>query len=202
MIFSLNGILQLVLDDVIIIDVGGVGYEVIIPETVRQDLPETDTAIMLYTFHHIREDNQTLFGFLSLEDRRFFTLLTSVSGVGPKVAIKIVSSISLQQFSSAILQENIAILTQISGVGKKMAERMIVELKDKLPKLFHTDIKVPDTSASAASLGSYGTDLTMALKTLGYNTSEIKHALERAASKLDPTDSLENGIKAVLKELV
>ena len=132
MIYSIQGILQLKTSTSIIVNTQGIGYEILIPEPLIQSIGNNGDDIQLYTYHHIREDSMQLFGFSTLEDRQFFIKLTSVSGVGPKVGLKILSTLSVSQLVHALLTENLIQLTSVSGVGKKMAERMVVELKDKV----------------------------------------------------------------------
>lgn len=204
MIFSLSGTLALKTDAFIVVDCNGVGYQVFIPYTVIASLPSQGETLDIYTFHAIREDSQQLFGFMTIEDREFFVLLTSVSGVGPKVGLKIMSEMTSDQLVHAILSGNIAALTQISGVGKKMAERLIIELKDKLSKLDF--VRLPDDisvkGSGAVSLSKeYEQDLILALKTLGYSSEEIKRAVRSAGAQLKDSFTLEESIKVLLKFL-
>jgi Holliday junction DNA helicase RuvA len=198
MIFQLKGRLALSLDDSIIISVNGVGYQVYIPETIRHQLPELGGEMELFTIHHIREDHQHLYGFTNLQDRELFTVLTSVSGVGPKVGIKILSYLNSQQLITAIVQEDIVALTQVSGVGKKMAERLCVELKDKLSKLEYSHLDMDAMKNTISSTANFD-DYMLALKSLGYTNDEIKRALN--ASNIEPGTPVEDGLKVLLKHL-
>jgi len=198
MIFQLKGNLALNLDDSIIINVNGVGYQVYIPETIRHQLPELGGEMELFTIHHIREDHHHLYGFTNLQDRELFNVLTSVSGVGPKVGIKILSYLNSQQLISAIIQEDIVTLTQVSGVGRKMAERLCVELKDKLSKLEYSHMDMDAVKDTVAKAGNFD-DYMLALKSLGYNNDEIKRALK--ASRIEPGTPVEEGLKVLLKHL-
>jgi len=200
MIYSLTGTLTDILDDKVVIDINGMGYEVFIAQKVKPQLPNLSENIKLFTHHHIREDQQTLFGFLSLKDKYFFTKLTSVSGVGPKVALKMLSDLDSMDIATAILSNNIPTLTQISGVGKKMAERLIIELKDKLD--FMPTISVDGTQRTPLSLSNeFNTDLTLALKTLGYTHDEIQRSIAKSKDALSDNMSLEAAIKLTLKTL-
>jgi Holliday junction DNA helicase RuvA len=173
MIFYVSGRLEYIDPNFVVLDVNGMGYKVTVPETLSQSLPAIGETVKLYTVFHVREDQQQLFGFLSTEDKAVFLLLTSVSGVGPKVGIKILSTLAISDLIPAIQQENLAVLTSVSGVGKKMAERVIIELKDKVAALYaySESEKTPTQTTIAPSLSD---DLTLALKTLGYNSEEIK----------------------------
>lgn len=202
MIFFINGTLSHTEDDFIVIEANGVGYKITIPETLLYTLPEIGSQLKVYTYFHVREDQQQLFGFKSIEEKNIFTTLTSVSGVGPKVGIKILSSLEIKELLHAILQENLPVLTSVSGVGKKMAERIIIELKDKIPKLFPS---IPEPEALPEIKESVSKnmqdDLTLALKTLGYSTDEIRRSIKSASDSLSETQTLEDGIKILLKHL-
>jgi holliday junction DNA helicase RuvA len=200
MIYSITGQVESILDHSIIINTQGIGYEVFVSELVISKAPKVGHPLTVYTYHHVREDLQVLYGFSSLEDKNFFTILTSVSGVGPKVAIRILSS-ETESIVQAIMQENIASLTSIQGVGKKMAERMIVELKDKLSKIYdnipHPAGKETPQNTNKETMN----DTILALKTLGYKNDEIKRAIALANDQLKETTHLESKIKVLLKHL-
>ena len=203
MIFHLNGTLSLKTDDFIVVECSGVGYQIYIPYNMHAKLPSHGTPLQIFTYHHIREDNQQLFGFASIEDREFFMLLTSVSGVGPKVGLKILSEFSTDELAQAIMTGNLAVLTQVPGVGKKVAERLVIELKDKLSKLnFVVSPDSPSGSSLADSLNrEHEQDLLLALKTLGYSSDEIKRAIASSSGALESGMTLEQSIKVLLKHL-
>ena len=196
MIYQLTGKLINILSDSVIVDVNGLGYQVIIPSSYQQSLPTLGETLQLFTYFHVREDQQILFGFLSTQEKEFFNKLTSVSGVGPKVAIKILSEQSIQELTQAIYSNNINTLVSISGVGKKMAERLIIELKDKLDfvETSHVPIHQPVDNA-------YLDDLSLALKTLGYSKDETKRLITNASQHISPSDPIETSIKTVLKQI-
>lgn len=201
MIYSVTGIVTESSDDFVIVEACGVGYQVFVPEPALRTL-QRDQEIKLYTYHHIREDQQTLFGFTTIEDRQLFTILTSVSGVGPKVALKTMSALQTDAIIQAILKENIVALTSVPGIGKRVAERLIVELKDKLPKLYAAkDYSKMAVSSAAVAAGQINDDVRIALKTLGYSNEEIKKAVIRASEALTPSLSLEDSVKVLLKHL-
>jgi Holliday junction DNA helicase RuvA len=132
MIAYLNGILEEKSPSMAIVDVAGVGYEVFIPLSTYDRLPATGEKCKLYTHHEVREDAQLLFGFATQEERSTFRLLTGVSGVGPKIALAVLSGTSIGDVQLSIAESNAKRLSSIKGIGKKMAERIVVELKDKV----------------------------------------------------------------------
>ena len=130
MIASVKGKLEGVTADSVIIDVNGMGVEVIVPNNVIGRLPKQDEAIKLHTYLHIREDAMQLFGFLDKEDLDFFKLLITVNGIGPKAAIAILSSMSTDVLTFAILSEDIKTIEKAQGIGAKTAKKLVLELKD------------------------------------------------------------------------
>jgi len=201
MIFQVSGQLSFVLDDSIVIDANGVGYQIFVPDLFKNNLPEQGTTVTVFTYHHIREDIQLLFGFETLTEKQFFITLTSVSGVGPKVALKIMSSCDTHTLTQAILKDDLVTLTRIPGLGKKTAERLIVELKDKMDQFYTSAIPVSNQRPSSRLTHDHHDDLVMALKTLGYHTEEIRRALKKAADQLENSMKLEESIKILLKHL-
>ncbi|MBI5214548.1 MAG: Holliday junction branch migration protein RuvA [Ignavibacteriae bacterium] len=134
MIAFLKGILASKSPTEIIVDVNGVGYHALIPLSTFEQLPENNSPVEMLTYLHVREDIMQLYGFATEDERDFFRLLMSVSGIGPKMAQGILSGMSTSELRSAITDGNITSLTSISGVGKKTAERIVIELRDKLSK--------------------------------------------------------------------
>src|ERR687889_408895 len=135
MIAHLSGTLLAKHATSVIVDVGGVGYEVTIPVTTFYDLGETNAPVRLQIYTHVREEALQLFGFRTLRERELFTLLISVSGIGPKSAVAMLSGMSADEIVTAIRQSNYARLTSIPGVGRKTAERLVIELRDKMAAL-------------------------------------------------------------------
>jgi Holliday junction DNA helicase RuvA len=200
MIYSLNGILSERDEEFVVLDVNGVGYQVYAPLSVIEAC-SLHSPQKLFTYHHIREDQQTLFGFLDQHMRQWFILLMTVSGLGPKGALKVLSSLSIDQLTHALMAEDVLTLTRVQGVGKKLAERMIIELKDKIGKLPHSST-LSDTNPGLPPRSTpILQDLTLALKSLGYSADEIRTALSRTPD-LTPEMNIETGIKAVLRHLV
>ena len=136
MIAHLSGTLRAKHATSVIVDVGGVGYEVTIPVTTFYDLGEPPSALVqLHIYTHVREEALQLFGFRTLRERELFTLLISVSGIGPKSAVAMLSGMSADEIVTAIRQSNFARITSIPGVGRKTAERLVIELRDKMAAL-------------------------------------------------------------------
>jgi holliday junction DNA helicase RuvA len=203
MIYHLKGTLSEKNETFIILDVQGIGYQIFAASTVINNLPTLDSSLKIYIYHHIREDQQVLYGFSTKEDREIFIKLTSVSGVGPKVGIKVLSTLTSAQLTQAIITGDVLELTKVPGIGKKVAERLIIELKDKLPSIEGLSIEPSNaTNLNEIQLNTEFTqDLSLALKTLGYHQEEIKRALSKSKIQNSPTPSLEDGIKILLKHL-
>ena len=198
MIYHINGKVDAIIDGGIIIETNGVGYHIFMPDSPTA--PIQGETIKIFTYHHIREDQQSLFGFKDLNTKQLFMALISVSGVGPKVALKMISQTSPEELSNAILSEDLNSLVSLPGVGKKMAERLIIELKDKVGNWFHTDIESKAKSSFNEKI-PFKDDLLLALKSLGYHSEEIKKAIKKASSELVSSSSIEHGIKISLKYL-
>src|SRR5436190_20696060 len=133
MITFLNGTLATALPTQAVVDVGGVGYEVLIPLSSYDKLPAPGQPVQILTHLHVREDAQILYGFMSSVERDLFRLLVNhVSGIGPKMALAVLSGMSVNSFKAAVVNNDVALLSKISGVGRKTAERMVLELKDRV----------------------------------------------------------------------
>jgi Holliday junction DNA helicase RuvA len=188
MIAFLNGTLEFIGPEYCIIDVNGVGYKVYLPASTRDQVGRVGDRVRLYTHMNVREDVMELYGFKTGEELDFFRTLITVSGIGPKVGLKILSSISVEDFKAAILSENMANLTKIPGIGKKTAQRLIFELKDKLGTTI-----LPETQDTPAIIGK-GTvaDACEALMSLGYSHDETVAALNFLRGELgDGLEELE-----------
>ena len=136
MISHLSGLLDHIDQNHVVIDVGNIGYQVKVPASVLNRLPPLGEKVKLYTIQVVREDDVSLYGFLNKEERALFSLFLSVSGVGPKTAMAIVSGFPIDRLVGAVAQGDTAVLSSISGVGKKTAERIVLELKDKIAKAY------------------------------------------------------------------
>lgn len=192
---SFKGTIDEKLKDRIIIDVNNIGYEIYLPESEINILNKNDN-VKIYTYLHVREDDMKLFGFLSRETLEFFKKLISVSGVGPKVALGIISNISSSDMCIAIATENIAALKSVPGIGPKMAQKIVFELKDKVLKEQLDDMKIK--SSKTIQLNSNVKEAMTALQVLGYSEKQIKEVM----SKIEINDdSVEDIIRKVLKEM-
>lgn len=181
-----------------VLEVGGIGYKVLTPATVALSLNQTGSEIKLFTYLHVREDILQLYGFLQKEDLNSFELLLSVSGIGPKGALAILSFLSSERLYSAILNEDIGLLSKVPGIGKKTAQRMVLELKDKVKKLsIGTDIAQKDEIPSLYE--EFEDDAIEALIALGYQRNEAVKAVGKAKG-LEYKNS-QDLIKGALKEL-
>ncbi|MBL7995705.1 Holliday junction branch migration protein RuvA [bacterium] len=182
----------------VVIDVSGIGYEVLIPISSYDKIGAIGETTKLLTYQHVREDVLQLFGFSTKEEREMFLLLISISGIGPKSALGIISSIAVKELKHAIAHENLTLLTAVPGIGKKTAQRIVVELKDKVAKMGVT----ADPASKFASSGSSQTadEAMMALISLGYHKSVSEKAIVRALQENpDSPMSLQELIKAALR---
>ncbi len=189
-----------------IIQVGGIGYEVHIPLTTSEKLPALGREIKLYTQAVYREDAQTLYGFIDRESKDFFRMIVDkVSGIGPKIALNLLGSLSLPTLKTSIASGDVGMLSKAQGLGKKTAERIVVELKDKvLPK--GTNLEPPPSSSTGSAdpetevinnLGPYQ-DALSALLTLGYKATDADQAIRKAADALGKGASTEELIRKAL----
>jgi Holliday junction DNA helicase RuvA len=171
----------------VIVEAGGVGYDVLIPISTYSALPEAGSEVRLRIHTHVREDALSLFGFLTLEEKTIFEKLISVSGIGPSLAIKVLSGMSTADLIPAIRNGSVEHLVRIPGVGRKTAERMVLELKDKLEGLDATPI--PGLAARpAATLSPLEQDVLSALLNLGCNRAAAEAAVRKAKSTGAPPD--------------
>ncbi len=159
-----------------IVDVGGVGYRVTIPLSTFYRIGEPGAEVTLLTHTHVREDALALFGFLTAAEQALFERLIEVSGVGPKLAVSILSGIEAPDLVAALRASDVVRLTRIPGVGKKTAERLVLELKDKVQGLAATEEPAP----AAAAEGGAKEDLVSALLHLGYSRPEAERGVDRA----------------------
>lgn len=149
----------------VVLDVGGVGYEVLIPLSSYDRLPAKNESCRILTHDHVREDSHLLFGFMTKEERRMFVLLMGTSGIGPKLALSALSGLSVRELKAAVVEGDVKRLSSISGIGRKTAERIVVELRDKIgtgealeavsgaKEMSENDIKVRDTVLALIALG-------------------------------------------------
>jgi holliday junction DNA helicase RuvA len=158
-----------------VVETGGVGYDVTISVPTFSDLPAIGGEVALHIHTHVREDQIALYGFLRPAEKQLFEKLITVSGIGPKLAITILSGMAADEMVAAIRGNDIARLTRIPGIGKKTAERMVLELRDKLPPAGAGE------APSAPAMSAMEEDVLSALVNLGYQRAAAEHALESAA---------------------
>lgn len=192
MIGALRGVILEKTAGEVVVDVGGVGYRVVVSTLQSQKLGPPGETVSLRIQTMVREDAITLYGFTAREEETLFLMLISVSNVGPKLAMAILSGLELDQLVTAIAQSDVTRLTRIHGVGKKTAERVILELKDK--------VKLTSGGVVPAAGGTRG-DLVSALVNLGYKDVQAHHAAEQVLKKEPATAPLETLLKAALKSL-
>ncbi|MDQ3268381.1 MAG: Holliday junction branch migration protein RuvA [Pseudomonadota bacterium] len=173
----------------ILLDVQGVGYEVNVPMSTFYNLPVLNERVVLYTQLIVREDAHLLYGFASEDERAAFRHLLKISGVGPKLALSVLSGLSLNDLAIAVASKEVGLLTRIPGVGKKTAERLLLELQDKFI------VSVSDGAKGVVT--SHGNDITNALLALGYSGKEA----DWAAKQLPVDANVADGIRQALKLL-
>ena len=189
MIASLHGRLESLGSDSAIITVNGIGFQVYMPTSTLSTMGTIGKEVHLHTCLVLREDSVALYGFAETEERELFQTLMSVSGIGPKLALATLSTMSVEQVSTAIATGSVDLLTVVPGIGKKTAQRLILELKDK--------IGAGRLAAPAAQLAQENTDVLAALTSLGYSVAEASRAV--ATLPPSPDITLEEKVKLALQ---
>ena len=197
MITFLKGNLTDALPTQVVIDVNGIGYEVLIPLSSFEKLPKLGQAVTLKTQLVVREDSQTLYGFATNDERELFRMIQGVSGIGPRLALNVLSGMDVASFKGAIGTGDVKRLSSINGIGKKTAERMVLELKDKLG-LVSGGAAAPLGQALAAHDKPIA-DAAAALEALGTKPAEALKAAQAARAMLGPQASVEKLVRAALK---
>ncbi|NJD92081.1 MAG: Holliday junction branch migration protein RuvA [Geobacter sp.] len=199
MIALLTGLIASKAPDTVILDVAGVGYRVQIPFSTYFSLPDDGSRLSLHIHTNVKEDAIHLFGFLTAEEKQFFQLLLSVSGVGPKLARDSLSNIQPDELSAALVRGDLARLSAIPGIGKKSAERLVLELKDKIVKL---GLASPSGSAlqKPAAAATIRDDVSSALINLGYKDAVVAKTL--GDMEISGEESMEAILKVALKRLM
>ena len=199
MITFLNGQLVDALPTQVTVEVNGVGYEALIPLSSFDKLPAPGQPVKLLTQLIVREDSQTLYGFMSSAERDLFRLLiNSVSGIGPKTAINILSGMNAVAFRGAVANGDVKSLSQISGVGKKTAERIVVELRDKIGAA--GALEAASAKHTLSPDDQKTNDATLALMALGFKQNEAHDAVRAAQAVLGASASIEQIVRACLKK--
>lgn len=199
MIAHIQGGLHFKSPEYLVIDVDGIGYEVQVPLTTFYDLPDVGNTVALHIHTHVREDALQLFGFRSREEKLLFVRLLSVAGIGPRLAVNILSGITPVELVETLLQGDLARLISIPGVGRKTAERIMIELRDKIPTLLLSqDVAVlPQQTATEVMIE----DALSALVNLGYKKGVAKRAIDEAKQRLQGEANLEILLKESLRAL-
>ena len=176
----------------LLVDVNGVGYEVEVPMSSFYNLPETGAKVTLLTQFVVREDAQLLYGFLTQKEREAFRQLVKVSGIGAKSALGVLSGLSVDDLAHAIAAQDVALLVRIPGIGKKTAERLLLELRDKLP--------IAGTAAIlSGGQPQAGSDVLNALLALGYNEREALTAIKTLPAGANVSDGIRLALKSLSK---
>ena len=176
----------------ILVETNGVGYEIDVPMSTLYNLPDIGAEVFLYTHYVVREDAELLFGFSTKAERSLFRLLIRISGIGPKIALSILSGISASILAQAVSQAEPGLLTRIPGVGKKTAERIVLELKGKIDTVVGSaDSQTPTSGAKA--------EIISALVSLGYSEREALQAVKGLAADVTVNDGIREALKALSK---
>jgi Holliday junction DNA helicase RuvA len=184
----------------VIVDVQGVGYRVFIPLTTFYELPEAGQIITLHVHTNVKQDAINLFGFHTIQERDLFQLMISVSGIGPKMSMNILSGISARELLNAISGGHVEKLVKIPGVGKKMAERLVLELKEKVVKKMMMD-ESPEAGVGPDAGDIIAEDVLSALVNLGYKNNIAKEALDKALRSSEEELGMDKLLKKTLKFL-
>ncbi|UCF00578.1 MAG: Holliday junction branch migration protein RuvA [Deltaproteobacteria bacterium] len=199
MIAHIQGRLYFKSPEHLIIDVDGIGYQVHVPLTTFYELPDVGNTVALHIHTHVREDALQLYGFQAQEEKALFIRLMGVAGIGPRLAVNILSGISPAELAESLLQGDLARLISIPGVGRKTAERIMVEMRDKLPALAaDRDIALSVKNAAAEAVIE---DAISALINLGYKKGLAQRAIDQAQQRLQGEINLERLLKESLRSL-
>jgi len=199
MISHVAGVLEHKDKNFVTVDVAGVGYKIFAPSSTLDSLPQPGEKVKLYTEQVVREDSLSLYGFISKEERNLFATLLTVSGVGPKGALALISGAPLNKLVAAITQGNVDLLVTVPGIGQKTAQRIIIELKEKLAKTY--GLKPAQMTVGISGDTTLISDAMSGLMTLGLTPREAREAITGLKDKLEGLKSVEEIIKAALKNL-
>jgi Holliday junction DNA helicase RuvA len=185
MIGRLRGVLVAKQPPWIVLDVGGVGYELEVPMSTLYDLPEAGREVVLLTHYAIKEDTAALYGFLREEERALFRNLQKVSGIGARIALAVLSGVSTSEFARLVHDSDVAALTRIPGIGKKTAERIVVELRDRVDAM-----ALPAQPRAQGKLSSPQEEAVAALQQLGYKPAEASRLAKDATAEGDSAEAI------------
>lgn len=195
MISFIRGILAEKTPARIVVEAAGVGYEILVPLSSYDALPRPGDELLIHTHHHVREDVQQLYGFASERERQLFRMLISVSGIGPRLALGILSGASVEGITDAIVREEVEQLTLIPGIGRKTAQRLIVELKGRIAE----EEAMVVVGGGAAAVDSSAREAVEALIALGFTRAASKKAVEKAAGECEGKPCVEELVRSALR---
>ncbi len=205
MLAYIKGILEIKTKGYIVVEAGGLGYKIFMPESTIANTGNIGDKVQIYTFMRVREDDVSLYGFLTNEELRMFELLLSVSGIGAKGALGILSNITPSQFALAVISNDVAILKKVPGIGPKTAQRAILELKDKLKKEQEISIAEGEDTSNIEQVikeDEKVSEAISALQVLGYSKREIVEALQTIeVTSLSVEDIIKKGLANLAKKL-
>ena len=193
MIGRISGILLEKNPPQVVVDVAGVGYEIDVPMSTFYNLPKLQERVVLFTHLVVREDAHLLYGFATESERATFRQLLKVSGVGPKVALAVLSGMSVNDLAEAVMAQESGRLTKVPGIGKKTAERLLLELKDRLK----VDVRI--SVGGEVSAISSASDILNALIALGYNDKEAVYAIKQLPKEVSVSDGIRQALKLLSK---
>lgn len=196
----IKGSLEMKLNDSVVVETNGVGYKIYMAQNAIEKAGNLGEIVKIHTYYHVREDNISLYGFLTSEELRTFELLISVSGIGAKSALTILANIEPHNFALAIITNDEVRLTKIPGLGKKSAQRLILELRDKMKKLELEEV-VGEEEVSKTQINENIQEAISALQVLGYNKKEIEKAFEKEdMSSLGIEDIIRKGLAILSRD--
>ena len=205
MLAYIKGMLEIKTKGYIVVEAGGLGYKIFMPESTIANTGNIGDKVQIYTFMRVREDDVSLYGFLTNEELRMFELLLSVSGIGAKGALGILSNITPSQFALAVISNDVAILKKVPGIGPKTAQRAILELKDKLKKEQEISIAEGEETSNIEKVikeDEKVSEAISALQVLGYSKREIVEALQTIeVTSLSVEDIIKKGLANLAKKL-
>ena len=196
----IKGSLEMKFKNYVVIDVGGLGYKIFMAENTINSIGEIGEIVKVFTYYRVREDDVSIFGFKTQEELRMFELLLSVSGVGAKSALAMLSCIEPSEFAIAVISNNVKLLTQIPGIGTKSAQRIILELKDKL-KSEQNEEQIEEAKIKSAKVSENVQEAISGLMVLGYSRKDIEKAFEHlAVETLSVEDLIKKGLILLSKK--
>jgi len=199
MISHLNGILEHIDRNFVVVDVNNIGYQVKVSASVLSRMPKVGDQIMLFTYQVVREDDISLYGFLSKEERSLFALLLSVSGIGPRTAQSMLAGLPAERLVAAIAQGNVELISTVPGIGQKTAQKLVIDLKEKVAKAYA--INLSDMAVGIKGDQQMISDAISALVALGYSPREARDTIVKSGADLS-SQNVEAIVKQALRSLV